>query len=81
MKRKITILVLMLFCLVGTSMAQRTFKHPGSILTASDLKRIKQHVDAREEPWYSSWLQLKSSSYGNCSRVANPATDIGGSDG
>lgn len=81
MKRKITILALMLFCLVGTSMAQRTFKHPGSILTASDLKRIKQHVDARDEPWYSSWLELKSSSYGNCSRVANPATDIGGSDG
>lgn len=81
MKRKITILTLMLFCLVGTSMAQRTFKHPGSILTASDLKRIKQHVDAREEPWYGSWLELKSSTYGNCSRVANPATDIGGSDG
>lgn len=81
MKRKITILALMLFCLVGTSIAQRTFKHPGSILTASDLKRIKQHIDARDAPWYSSWLELKSSSYGNCTRTANPATDMGGTDG
>ncbi len=81
MRLKSVTAILMMFCSINISLAQRSFVHPGSILTMNDLKRIKQHVDARDEPWYSSWLKLKSSAYGNCTRVANPATDIGGSDG
>ena len=61
--------------------AQRTFIHPGSILTKSDLERIKLHVDQKDEPWLTSWKELQSSSYGNCTRTANPSTEIGGSDG
>lgn len=80
-KFRLATLICVVFCSVSTCMAQRVFTHPGSVLTMNDLKRIKQHVDARDAPWYSSWLKMKSSGYGNCSRVANPATDIGGSDG
>ncbi|MGM9693771.1 MAG: alginate lyase family protein [Alloprevotella sp.] len=81
MKKTILIFVVLLLSVVSTCVAQRTFVHPGSILTKSDLERIKQHVEAREEPWYSSWQSLQASSYGNCSRTPNPSTEIGGSEG
>lgn len=61
--------------------AQRTFNHPGSILTKVDLERIKQHVNQKDDPWITSWRKLQTSSYGNCTRTANPSTEIGGSDG
>ena len=64
-----------------TASAQRTFNHPGSILTKADLERIKLHVTQKDEPWTTSWTELQSSSYGNLSRTANPSTEIGGSDG
>ena len=63
------------------ALAQRAFNHPGSILTKVDLERIKQHVNQKDDPWITSWRTLQSSSYGNCTRTANPSTEIGGSDG
>lgn len=81
MKQKTFTAVCMLLLCITVSMAQRTFTHPGSILNAGDLKRIKQHVENQEEPWYESWLKMKTSAYGNCTRTANPSTEIGGSDG
>ncbi len=61
--------------------AQRIFIHPGSILTANDLKRIKEHVEAKDEPWATAWNEMQASSYANCSRTPNPSTEIGGSNG
>ena len=54
MKQKTFTAVCMLLLCITISMAQRTFTHPGSILNAGDLKRIKQHVENQEEPWYES---------------------------
>ena len=79
-KKTVISLCLLLLCIANCK-AQRVFTHPGSILNASDLKRIKQHVDAKEEPWYDSWNKMRTSAYGNCSRTANPSTEIGGSNG
>ncbi len=42
---------------------------------------IRTHIEAHEEPWYSSWHDLQTSEFGNCSRTANPSAEIGGSDG
>lgn len=81
MKQKILLIISLLLACMSTSMAQRTFVHPGSILTKTELESIKQHVEAREEPWYSSWQNLQTSDLGNCSRTANPSTEIGGSEG
>lgn len=69
------------FFSLAPALAQRAFNHPGSILTKTDLDRIKQHVTQKDEPWLTSWKALQTSSYGNCSRTASPSTDIGGSDG
>lgn len=39
----------------------RIFNHPGILLTTEDLSRMKQHVQAKEEPWYSDYLRLLDS--------------------
>lgn len=78
---KYIITLMLLSATVSTAAAQRTFNHPGSILTKADLERIKQHVNQKDEPWITSWRELQTSSYGNCTRTANPSTEIGGSDG
>ena len=75
------VLIFAIFLLTGVLANARTFIHPGSILTTSDLNRIKQHIDNHDEPWYSSWKLLQADPFGNLSRTANPSTEIGGSDG
>ena len=81
MKQKIVTVVCLLLTVFGPCMAERTFVHPGSILTKNDMERIRTHVEAHEEPWYSSWHDLQTSDFGNCSRTANPSAEIGGSEG
>lgn len=75
------IATLLSFMLAISVSAQRKFVHPGSILTKADLERIKLHVNQKDEPWNTSWRELRSSAYGNCTRTASPSTDIGGSNG
>ena len=58
--RKLSFIFLMLVAFVFTVSAQRTFKHPGSILAASDLERIKTHVNAGDEPWASLWKEMQA---------------------
>ena len=81
MKQKIVTVVCLLLTVFGPCMAERSFVHPGSILTKNDMERIRTHVEAHEEPWYSSWHDLQTSDFGNCSRTANPSAEIGGSEG
>lgn len=81
MKQFKLLLAFLLCCLVLPGQAQRQFKHPGSLLTMDDLTRIKQHVNAREEPWYGVWETLKNSAAGNMTRDVRPTTDPGGTDG
>lgn len=43
--------------------AQREFIHPGITYTQADLNRMKAMVNARREPFYSTYLQLAASSF------------------
>ena len=43
--------------------SQRRFVHPGITYTQGDLDRMKAMVEARQEPYYSTFLKLKESSY------------------
>ena len=69
----------MLCC--ATAFGQRTFKHPGGILSASDLARIKQHVDAGDEPWASCWKSFQNENAAKTTYTAAPSAEIGGSNG
>lgn len=51
----------------GQSCSGRRFVHPGITYTQADLDRMKSAVAAHEEPWYSTFLALKSSSYSSVS--------------
>lgn len=61
MKKTFFILIL-LTCLLQ-SHAQRTFIHPGITYTQADLDRMKAMVNARQEPFYSTYQALLTSSY------------------
>lgn len=78
MKRSITLFILGLTCL---STMGRNFVHPGGIMTINDLNRVKQHVEAKDAPWYPLFTDLQKDAYGNMSRTARGASDIGGSNG
>ena len=58
MKQEIVTVVCLLLTVFGPCMAERTFVHPGNILTKNDMERIRTHIEAHEEPWYSSWHDL-----------------------
>jgi hypothetical protein len=51
------------FILLGTgqtAMAQRKFIHPGITYTQADLDRMKAMIDARREPFYSTFVALSN---------------------
>ncbi|MDF7805982.1 carbohydrate-binding protein [Pontiellaceae bacterium B12219] len=52
--------ILTFFCTVAV--ADRTFVHPGITTTRSDLDRIKYMVEARIDPWYSSYQEMAADS-------------------
>ncbi len=62
-------------------MGQRTFRHPGGILSDSDFVRIKTHVEDGDEPWASCWKSLQASSQAKSTYTARPSAEIGGSNG
>ena len=39
----------------------RIFNHPGILLTMEDLERMKVHIQAKEEPWYSDYQRMVNS--------------------
>lgn len=43
--------------------SQRIFTHPGITYTQGDLDRMKAMIDARQEPYYSTFLKMKESPY------------------
>ena len=75
--RLTSFLFLLLVVSIGVS-AQRVFNHPGGILSSTDLERIKQHVDAGDEPWASCWKDLQSYSLAQNTYTAKPSAEIGG---
>ncbi|MGM9688334.1 MAG: alginate lyase family protein [Alloprevotella sp.] len=62
-------------------MAQRTFTHPGGILSQTDLERIRTHVEAGDEPWASGWKTFQADPLAQSSYTAKAASEIGGSNG
>lgn len=81
MEKRIFTFLMLLVTLFATTSAQRTFNHPGGILSTSDLERIKTHVNAGDEPWASCWRELQGNSLAQSTYTARPLAEIGGSDG
>lgn len=67
MRRKTVILfilsVIVGFIEIASAQSQRRFVHPGITYTQGDFDRMKAMVEARQEPYYSTFLKLKESSY------------------
>ena len=49
------------------------FVHPGIWQTETDLERVRRHVKAHDEPWYSAWKALENSDAGKGTKVHPPA--------
>ena len=47
----------------ASAQPKRSFSHPGITYTRSDIDRMKAMIDARQEPYYSTFLKLKESPY------------------
>lgn len=61
-----TLIFLVLALLSGSyALAQpkRSFSHPGITYTQGDIDRMKAMIEARQEPYYSTFLKLKESPY------------------
>ena len=37
----------------------RSFNHPGIMHSQDELKAMSEHIQAKEEPWYSDYLKLR----------------------
>jgi hypothetical protein len=59
---------IIIFIVTVDATAQRKFVHPGIGYTQSDLDRMKAMIDAKQEPFYSSFLALKSDTYSSITR-------------
>lgn len=59
------------------SMAERTFVHPGCSYTQGQLDRMKAMVEAKVEPYYTTYLNLKNSEHAQLDRkVSDRGTQI-----
>ncbi|KAF2024406.1 chondroitin AC/alginate lyase [Setomelanomma holmii] len=52
--------------------ARGTFNHPGTLHSSEDIKRIKSHVAAQDEPWYRAYQHLASMPLVQTSWKASP---------
>ncbi|MCM1295903.1 MAG: alginate lyase family protein, partial [Muribaculaceae bacterium] len=70
MKRIISLLSLAAaICLMcAPARAERTFVHPGCSYTQGQLDRMKAMVEAKQEPYYTTFLNLKNSEHADLSR-------------
>lgn len=80
MKRTIMILTFLVVC--GIAMQARVFVHPGSLLSMSELKTIKEHIANKDELFYGEWQKFLADAMCQSTWTAhNPVSDPGGSDG
>ncbi|MCW0482384.1 alginate lyase family protein [Gaoshiqia sediminis] len=54
----------------------KTFVHPGLLLSQSDFTRIKAKVDAGAEPWISGWNKLTGNSHASLNYSPNPVVKL-----
>lgn len=79
MKSRIILCLFITVCALSLSVgaAPRKFLHPGITYTQGDLDRMKAMVEAKVEPFYSTFLALKNSQYSDLSyNVAQRGTQI-----
>jgi hypothetical protein len=50
------------------------FVHPGALHTFKDIKRIKAHVAAKDEPWYTAYRHLSTRPLARTTWISNPQT-------
>lgn len=54
----------------------KTFVHPGLLHTGEDLDRVKDRVDAGEEPWISGWNKLTANSHSSSGYTPAPVEKL-----
>jgi hypothetical protein len=50
------------------------FDHPGALHTSEDIKRIKLHVAAKDEPWYTAYQHLSTRPLAQTTWKSDPKT-------
>lgn len=74
--RRIILLLTILASILGVK-AERAFVHPGCSYTQGQLDRMKAMVEAKVEPYYTTYLNLKNSEHANLDRkVSDRGTQI-----
>ncbi|OCF32022.1 hypothetical protein I317_07780 [Kwoniella heveanensis CBS 569] len=56
--------------------SRAAFTHPGLLHNSADLERVREHVQAGEQPWLAGYYKLGNSSYAQRGYVARPAATI-----
>ncbi|WP_211264538.1 LamG-like jellyroll fold domain-containing protein [Gynuella sunshinyii] len=61
---------------MDTSLTMNTVRHPGLLHTEADFTRMREKVEAHEEPWLSGWAQLNDYDYTSLGRAPNPQVTV-----
>lgn len=77
--KKVSFILTMLMVMT-TALAERTFSHPGALVSNTEIANMKRHIEAKEQPWLSEWNALVRT-YGAANYTAAPNIEIGGSGG
>lgn len=77
--KKVSFILTMLM-VTTTALAERTFNHPGALVSNTEIANMKRHIEAKEQPWLQEWNALVSA-YGAANYTAAANTEIGGSGG
>lgn len=77
------LLAVLLMSVTMSSLKAQEFQHPALVNTRADLDFIKAKVEAKEQPWYGAWQNMRNEWKAN-SGYTTPGSsdgDIGGSNG
>ncbi|POS78307.1 hypothetical protein DHEL01_v203294 [Diaporthe helianthi] len=50
----------------------KIFAHPGALHTSDDFERVRERVQAKEQPWYRAWQHLESTKLAQISWAPTP---------
>src|SRR6185503_13058924 len=59
----------------GPARAQ-AFRHPGVLVSKSQLDYVRKKIEAGEEPWKGAFAKLKASSYASLSMTPKPRASV-----
>ncbi len=75
--KRLFIILFAVTCIFDQLNANRTFVHPGCSYTQGQLDRMKAMVEAKVEPYYTTYLNLKNSEHASLDRkVSDRGTQI-----